>query len=269
MLRRKRRQGVRQTERLAAKQRLRRILAWSAGGGVLAVVVGVFASGMVRIPLPEVEFPLQTLRVESAFERVSREEILAVVRPHVSEGFFGVDMKRIRRELVELPWIRAASVRRVWPDTLHVTLIEEQAVARWGEGGLVNSEGEVFHPPRAEGEELPLLAGPENSAPQVVAFHREAQRRLEPLGLHIATLTMDARRSWEMTLANGIRLTLGSKDTERQLARFVEFYPRVLAARAAEIERVDLRYSNGFAVRWQASKTAVNGAARKMTGDAV
>lgn len=269
MLRRKRRQGVRQTERQAAKQRLRRVFAWGAGAGALALIIGVFASGLVRIPLPEAEFPLRTLRVESAFERVSRDEVLAVVQPYAAEGFFGADVSGIRRELIALPWVRAASVRRIWPDTLQVTLIEEHPVARWGEGGLVNSEGEVFHPPRIEGEALPLLAGPESSAPQVVAFHRESQRRLDPIGLRITALTMDARRAWEMTLSNGIRLTLGSKDTERQIARFVEFYPRVLAARAAEIERVDLRYGNGFAVRWQSSKTAVNGTAHKMTGDAV
>ncbi|MDX9740962.1 MAG: cell division protein FtsQ/DivIB [Gammaproteobacteria bacterium] len=266
---RRRRQGVRQVEREAARQRLRRVFAWSAGGGTLALVIGAFASGLVSVPLPEAEFPLRTLRVESAFERVSREEILAVVRPHAADGFFGADMAGIRQGLVELPWIRAASVRRVWPDTLQVTLIEEHAVARWGDGGLVNGEGEVFHPPRAEGAGLPLLVGPESSAPQVVAFHREAQRRLEPLGLRIATLAMDARRSWEMTLANGIRLTLGSKDAERQIARFVEFYPRVLAARAAEIERIDLRYGNGFAVRWQAAATAANANGHKMTGDSV
>ncbi len=268
MAQRRRRQGVRKAEREAARLRRRRMFAWSAGGGALALVAGVFASGLVTLPLPEAEFPLRTLRVESAFERVSRDEILSVVQPHAAAGFFGADMAGIRRELLALPWVRAASVRRVWPDTLQVTLIEEHAVARWDEGGLVNGEGEVFHPPRAEGEGLPLLAGPESSAPQVVAFHRQAQSRLDPLGLRITALTMDARRSWEMTLSNGIRLTLGSKDAERQIARFVEFYPRVLAARAAEIERIDLRYSNGFAVRWQASARAANGTG-KMTGDAV
>lgn len=269
MARRRRRQGVRRTERDAARLRLRRVSAWSAGGGALALLIGAFASGLVSLPLPEAEFPLRTLRVESAFERVSREEILAVVQPRAAAGFFGADMGTIRRELVDLPWVRAASVRRVWPDTLQVTLIEEQAVARWGEGGLVNGEGEVFHPPREEGGELPLLTGPERSAAQVVAFHREAERLLEPLGLRIATLAMDARRSWEMTLGNGIRLTLGSKDAERQITRFAEFYPRVLAARAAEIDRIDLRYSNGFAVRWNAAATAARVTGHKMTGDAV
>jgi cell division septal protein FtsQ len=35
------------------------------------------------------------------------------------------------------------------------------------------------------------------------------------------------------------------------LQRFVVAYPSVFAGRLAELQRVDLRYSNGFSVRWQ------------------
>jgi cell division septal protein FtsQ len=33
--------------------------------------------------------------------------------------------------------------------------------------------------------------------------------------------------------------------------KFVRFYHRALRDQEARVERVDLRYSNGFAVRWK------------------
>ena len=102
---------------------------------------------------------------------------------------------------------------------------------------------------------------------QVTAYYFDLQRQLSPLGLRIVSLGMDARRAWELTLDNGISLTLGSRDAERQMQRFVRFYPQVMAARASDIAQIDLRYSNGFAVRWRTP--AAQAAAGKNTGDAV
>ncbi len=266
----RKRQGVRRVDRELARQRLRRWAGFGFGGAALTLLVSAFVSGLVPLPLPEREFPIHTLKVESTFERVSREEVAALVAPHAARGFFDADVAAIRSELQALPWVRSASVRRVWPDALQVTLLEERAVARWAAGGLVNASGELFHPPLEPSDgaaELPLLAGPARSTVQVTDYYLALQRQLSPLGLHVERLAMDARRAWELTLDNGIRLTLGNKDAERQMQRFVRFYPQVMAARATDIAQIDLRYSNGFAVRWRTP--AAQASATKNLGDAV
>jgi len=54
------------------------------------------------------------------------------------------------------------------------------------------------------------------------------------------------------SLDNGMALMLGRQEkSHERLLRFVRSYNRVLAARAEQIEQVDLRYTNGFAVRWK------------------
>ena len=64
---------------------------------------------------------------------------------------------------------------------------------------------------------------------------------------------MTARRSWQLTLNNDIKLNLGRGDTMKRLARFVELYP-VLQQQAQtdgkRISYVDLRYDSGAAVGW-------------------
>ena len=73
---------------------------------------------------------------------------------------------------------------------------------------------------------------------------------------HMVTLkeaAMTARRSWQLTLNNDIKLNLGRGDTMKRLARFVELYP-VLQQQAQtdgkRISYVDLRYDSGAAVGW-------------------
>ncbi|MDR2876839.1 MAG: cell division protein FtsQ/DivIB [Chromatiales bacterium] len=270
-LRRRRQGGTRRVDRAFARKRLFKWAGAGLAGVALAGAVAVFSFGLVPLPLPlpERDFPIRTLKVEGAFEHVGRDEVTAVVAPLVAQGFFDTDVANIRVALLDLPWVRAAAVRRVWPDTLHVTLIEERAVARWEEGGLVNAEGRVFYPAADDVPKgLPLLKGPTRNAPQVVASYLALQQELAPLGLAIVDLSMDARRAWELTLTNGIRLTLGRQDAQHQVQRFVSLYPRVMAARAADIEQVDLRYSNGFAVRWRAPSASAQVTPKK-TGDAV
>lgn len=265
--RHRRRQGVRHAERRHVRLRMRKWAMAVLGAGLVALAALAVAEGIV--PLPEQDYPIRTLKVEGTFERVSREDVAATVAPHAERGFLESDVRAIRGALVDLPWVHAASVRRVWPDALHITLVEERALARWAGGGLVNVDGELFHPPGDALASLPLLEGPPRSTAHVLGQYLALRQELGPLGLEIVGLSMDARRAWELELDNGIRLTLGRRDPEQQVRRFVRFYPEVMAARAADIEEVDLRYTNGFAVRWRASGAPATADAGKKTGDAV
>jgi cell division protein FtsQ len=76
-------------------------------------------------------------------------------------------------------------------------------------------------------------------------------RELARVGRSVARLSVNARRSWELELDNGVELRLGREQTMARLRRFVRTYPVVHAAKLDQLQYVDLRYSNGFSVRWQ------------------
>ena len=52
-------------------------------------------------------------------------------------------------------------------------------------------------------------------------------------------------------MTNGIEVALGRDQVEKRFDRFVTVYQRRLASRAAEVERIDARYTNGVAVQWK------------------
>ena len=74
---------------------------------------------------------------------------------------------------------------------------------------------------------------------------------LAPLGLRIVQLVEDERGEMEVVLAGGMRIALGSEDFLGRMQRFITVYRGELAARAGDVARVDLRYSNGVAVSFR------------------
>ncbi len=215
------------------------------------LVIGGVLSGLWFGLMPE-ELPVKRVKVESRLERIDAAELRAVIEPQVGAGLLNLDVEALRSSLEALPWVHRASVRRAWPDAILVRVEEQRPLARWADGGLVNLDGVRFAAPAdAWQRALPLFAGPEGSQLQLSEHYREMSRMLSPLGLGIRELVLDERRAMSLQLDNGWRVLLGRERAYPRLLRFVRVYPRNLAPRQAEIAQIDLRYTNGFAVRWR------------------
>ena len=159
------------------------------------------------------------------------------------------------------------SVQRRWPNSLHVTVVEETAAARWGNSGLLNTRGQLFvreatHVPA----ELPRLSGPEGTESQVAQRYLSAQGRMLEAGMRIAALRLDERGAWEMDLDSGVTVRLGRREVDERLDRFIRTASQVISHRLNDITYVDMRYSNGFAIGWRSALATP--APAKRAGDA-
>jgi len=95
------------------------------------------------------------------------------------------------------------------------------------------------------------LRGPSGSEKRLLATYRRVGQRLAALGLEVEALIQDSRQAWRIVLSDGMELAFGRQDFEARLERFTKVYPELLASRADAVAAVDLRYSNGFAIRWR------------------
>ena len=204
-------------------------------------------------------FALRAIRVEGDLARVNQHTLRANAAPQLQGNFLTLDLQRARQAFESVPWVRRAVVRKVWPMKLVVQVEEHRAAALWGEEGgndrLVNLQGEVFEANvgDVEDEGLPRLAGPEGSAPQMLAMARRLTPVLAPLdGGALQQLQLSPRGSWRVLLDKGAQIDLGRGSEDEVLARtqrFVGTMPRVLAAYQRPLESADLRHNGGFAVR--------------------
>jgi cell division protein FtsQ len=225
-------------------------------GAVLLALAG--ACGALRFALDR---PVEHVAISGRFQRVQPVDVEQAVRGALQgDGMVAVDLERIAGAVESIEWVDRASVARSWPSGLRVQVVEQRPVARWGESGLVNTRGELFvqaaqHVPA----ELPQLVGPSGFEAEMTARCLAAQARLEQGGLRLTRMSLDERGAWDLTFDNGISLRLGREDVDERFERFLAAAVRIVTARAAEIEYVDMRYANGFAIGWRA---AANGGKR-------
>jgi len=196
--------------------------------------------------------PVQVISMDGSFQRVSPGQIEQALVPYAHTGFMSADLDRIQRSVEALPWVMHARIQRRWPNSLHVTVIEQTAAARWGESGLLNTRGELFIKAAAHvPAELPRLSGPEGTESQVAQRYMSVQGRMLEAGMRIAALRLDERGAWEMDLDSGVTVRLGRRDVDERIARFIRTASQVIAHRLNDIAYVDMRYSNGFAIGWR------------------
>jgi cell division protein FtsQ len=235
---------------MSVKALTRRAALLAAMGGLM----GALAWGLNR--------PIRAISMDGAFQRVSPGQVEKAVAPYAQAGFMSVDLDRIQRAVEQVPWVDHAQVQRRFPNIVHVTVVEEIAAARWGEAGLLNTRGELFvrqadHLPA----ELPRLSGPDGSQSRVAQRYLSAQGRMLEAGLRIAALRLDERGAWEMDLDSGVTVRLGRRDVDQRLDRFIRTASQVIAHRLGDIDYVDMRYSNGFAIGWRGALAPVTAAA--------
>ncbi|ALB65619.1 cell division protein FtsQ [Cronobacter dublinensis] len=230
---------------------------------LLAVVLTVIFGGWMVLGWMEdaQRLPLSKLVVtgERHYTRNDdiRQSILALGAPGT---FMTQDVNIIQNQIERLPWIKQASVRKQWPDELKIHLVEYVPIARWNDQHMIDTDGTAFSVPadRASKQNLPLLYGPEGSENEVLQGYRAMGQVLAKDKFTLKDAAMTARRSWQVTLSNDIKLNLGRDDTMKRLERFVELYP-VLQQQAQtdgkRISYVDLRYDSGAAVGWEPAPT--------------
>lgn len=221
---------------------LNRIAGLLSGAAALLMVYGCMHY-MVHLPV----FPLREIRVVGDVGHVTNEQVAAVIARELRGNFFTVDLALARGAFEKLPWVRKVNVRRKWPDRLEVVVEEHQPLGRWGSIALVNAHGEVFE--AAISSTLPVFSGPEGTAAEVVARYAEFDRLLAPIGRKVALIALSGRRAWQLRLDDGMVLQLGRENLEARLVGFVSAYHRTMALLPQPPSHVDLRYSNGFAVR--------------------
>lgn len=236
------------------------------------VAVAVIAAALIAWLINRPYFNIARIYIEAMqeadkLEHVSPAVVKATVGTRLQGNFFTAQLDDIRKVFETVPWVRRAKIKRVWPNTLRVSLEEQQPLALWNENAMINTWGETFSANRGElpdNWQLPQFYGPDNAERLVVQRYAELAHLLAPLNLSVKAIELSPRYAWSVELSDGLRLSLGrdpgadeadphgrggALSFAARIAQFVEAWPKLqqqLAGRA--VRSADLRYPNGFAI---------------------
>jgi cell division protein FtsQ len=183
-------------------------------------------------------------------KNVTREEILATAGVTGRASLLFLDADAARTRLQANPWIADATVLKLFPDRLHITVKEREVFALWQKDGQVSviaSDGTVverYAASRFTG--LPLVVGR--------GAHLKAREFLAVLDRYpqirgdLRAATLVAERRWNLKLRNGLDVRLPETDVARALDILIAL-DREKKILSRDITSIDLRLPDRATVR--------------------
>lgn len=215
----------------------------------------------VRWAMDPGRFPVRDIEVRGEMTQVDPEAVRARVRALTDGGFLRCDVHAVAAAVESVPWVDKARVRRLWPDRVLAELTEQVPIARWGEDAYLSASGAVFktRTPVAV-PDLPMVTAPQGAITDILARYEDLRWDLAELGLELQRLVVDDRGAWWLHLDGDLVVALGRVDVDARWRRLKGAYQQILAGRPMAIERIDLRYPHGVAIRWREPSEALPGA---------
>ncbi len=241
----------------------------------LTTIVGMSAGGQIEAFFEEhgrphhvaakiLGFGIDEISI-SGLIQLREGEILgaAGISPRVSLPF--LDVALAREGLEALPLVQSASVRKLYPDGVVISLVEREPYALWqvdGEVYVISRDGEVidiFRPdPRYVA--LPLVVG--ESANLRLADYFDLIDSAGALTQRIRAGTLVAERRWTLKLDNGMDVRLPETNPKGAIQRLVELEERH-GLLEKDVIAVDLRMADRVVVRLTVEAQAARDEANK------
>jgi cell division protein FtsQ len=210
-------------------------------------------------------FRIEAIEIAGA-ERLMRAEVLAAAGIRENTSLLWISADGARARLKHDPRIAEASVRKLYPGRLEISLTERVAFALWQHDrqlDLVARDGGVLASVArddARKMDLPLVVGA-GAATRAAAFIALLEGAPE-IRAQTAAAILIAERRWNLRLKNGMDVRLPEADAAAALARLVVL-DREQKLLTRDVSVIDLRLPDRTLVRLSPEAAAERAAALK------
>ncbi|MDB5561175.1 MAG: FtsQ [Hyphomicrobiales bacterium] len=168
------------------------------------------------------------------------------IEPHMSTVDFDADAARQRIET--LPAIASATVRKIYPGHIVVSVTERVPVARWRVDGstfVVDKDGNQIGENGGAYGDLPLVIGDGAADDAQAMIH--ALARFDDLKKGIAALSRIGDRRWDIIYATGLRVQLPETGVAQALNE-LEMFEKNYQLLERDVTVIDLRVPSMMAL---------------------
>jgi cell division protein FtsQ len=161
----------------------------------------------------------------------------------------GFDAEAARERIAGLPWVQAATVRKIYPDTLEIRIEERKPFAVWQHGSelsLIERSGHVIAPYAGGHAVLPLIIG--FGAPEAAPGFLDRIRSHPELFARTKGYIRVAERRWDVRFENGVTVKLPETGEDRALDELARLDGES-GLLSRDISAVDMRFADRLVVQ--------------------
>ncbi len=251
----------------------RRVFVWTLAGAALttacvyATRYALYAPPMLLLKPDQIE--VQGNRI------VQHEDVQKLFIKDRNRSVLRIPLDARRAQIQQLPWVEEASVQRILPNRLRVSVVERTPVAFFRNGGeltLVDSHGVLLDRPEGEDFHFPIVTGLTDNMPR-----EERERRMQTYQEFMKDIDLvrsgSSERVSELDLGNtrdlravltglstgdaaqAVTVHFGSSDFTGKYRTLIENFSQWQAS-AGRVREIDLQYSRQVVVNPDTSTTA-------------
>lgn len=224
-------------------------LALLASAGIYGAAVGGHLPAAVQAITARTGFAIDEIKI-SGHRETSEIDIIGELELDGWTSLLGYSAENARRKISALPWVERVSVRKSYPSTLEIRIVERTPFAIWQNGSklsLVEKTGNVIVGyPGSKFAALPLIVGfgaPENATDIVARTAAEPE-----LAARVKAYIRVADRRWDLRLDNGITVKLPADGEDQAIADLVAL-DQLEGLLSRDVAAVDMRLADRLIVR--------------------
>lgn len=189
-------------------------------------------------------------QIEITGQALTREaDVMRALRLEDFTTTLSFDAEAARLRIEEIPSVATATIRKIYPDSITVTITEKEPAARWRIDGLtmlIDANGRPIAPAGFENGDLTLVIG-EGAGDDALAMITLMQR-FPDLTADLAALSRIADRRWDLIYYSGLRVQLPEQGVVGALNR-LNAYHRDHLMLDRDVDLIDMRIPQYVAVR--------------------
>jgi cell division protein FtsQ len=205
-------------------------------------------------------FMIDQLKIKGRFVHLKPQTIEQTVLRHKTGNFFSVNLNEIQQQVELMRWVDTAEVRREWPNTLTVSVVEHRPIMQINDNAWVNIRGQVVDLPEYSSPTPVIkLHGDANQAKSMMVKALQWTKRFEDFSLSLREISLSQSGAWilrvrymdDVDSANQDEFTLllGDNAIDERLTRFEQLFDRQFRFSKDRLIRADARYPDGIAVK--------------------
>jgi len=213
------------------------------------IVIGGHGMTVVSAATAWAGFAIENVKITGQSE-TSEVDVLERLAIGQFPSLLTLDIEAARERIEALPWVKQATLKKLFPDTVEIAIVEREPYALWQHGGdvsLIDDAGRVIADRFGERyAALPRVAG--RGAAEKATTYASLIAEFPAIARRARAGVLVSERRWTVVLDNGIQLMLPADDPEGALATIMTL-DRDHSVLSREIAALDLRLPGRMIVR--------------------
>ena len=193
--------------------------------------------------------PVKHIFKEGTFEYSNQSRIDDILKEYISKEIYRIDLRKLKNEIEEDPWIRNAQIILNPPHKIIVKISEFKPLFLWNNISYVDEEGFSIE---SGGHPIKNILEISSGQDDEVFMHNlylNLARILSEIDINIIKLSKN--HEMIIILTSKYRFFVRHSDYESKMKEFLSVYEQFLLTQKSGKTRknIDLRYPTGFAVQ--------------------